>query len=101
MRQLVQIAEHAYELVDSLLCLLDYPEWEAGQHCCSLFIGFIREEIFKSFNRSDTCFLEVADDDAVLEYLVCAVFENLTHPTPVNFGTAVGDKTCNTRRHFA
>jgi hypothetical protein len=80
---------------------LDYPEWEAGHHCCSLFVSFIREEVFESFDGTDTCFLEVADNDAVLQNLISTIFEDFTHPTPGNFCAAIGDKTGYTVWHFA
>ena len=81
------------ECANALLRGLRHPEWIATEHCAALFIRFVGEEIPESLDAVDTEFLQVAHNNACIQYIFCGILEDWPLPTPLDASISVGDQT--------
>lgn len=64
MRNLSHVLNQRQESANALLRGLSHSEWVATEHCTTLFVGFIREEIPEGLDAVNTEFLQVAHNNA-------------------------------------
>ena len=64
MWDLTHVFNQRQECANALLRGLSHPEWITTEHCASLFVCFVREEITQGLDRVNAELLKVSNNNA-------------------------------------